>query len=160
MDRIAKDVGDIQARLTDHRPVVQGELRYFVAEFEEKRGFRESRLLENLDKTVVETTEQVVPKCVESMKEQLCEVFERLEAANHMAQRIQQRELEAQEIWSLNVSLCGSTHLRGVKCPVASHAPKAPTCRSLQKDTSRTGRSSSRSRRCSRSRWTRSTRRQ
>ncbi|XP_018596506.1 biogenesis of lysosome-related organelles complex 1 subunit 5 isoform X2 [Scleropages formosus] len=102
MDRIAKDVGDIQARLTDHRPVVQGELRYFVAEFEEKRGFRESRLLENLDKTVVETTEQVVPKCVESMKEQLCEVFERLEAANHMAQRIQQRELEAQE----------STHLQ------------------------------------------------
>ncbi|KAL4616854.1 biogenesis of lysosome-related organelles complex 1 subunit 5 isoform X2 [Arapaima gigas] len=102
MDKVAKDVGDIQARLTDHRPVVQGELRYFVAEFEEKRGHRESRLLENLSRTVVETTEQVVPKCAERLKEHLCEVITQLEAANHMAHRIQQRELDAQE----------STHLQ------------------------------------------------
>lgn len=28
------DVGDIQSRLIDHRPVIQGEIRYFVREFE------------------------------------------------------------------------------------------------------------------------------
>lgn len=28
------DVGDIQSRLLDHRPVVNAEIRYFVKEFE------------------------------------------------------------------------------------------------------------------------------
>jgi len=28
------DVGEIYSRLLDHRPVIQGEIRYFVKEFE------------------------------------------------------------------------------------------------------------------------------
>lgn len=38
------DVGDIQSRLLDHRPVVNAEIRYFVKEFEvlkEKKKLRE-----------------------------------------------------------------------------------------------------------------------
>ncbi|KAI1888984.1 hypothetical protein AGOR_G00174390 [Albula goreensis] len=97
MEKIAKDVGDVQSRLIDHRPVIQGEIRFFVREFEEKRGFRENRLLENLNKMVMETNEQAVPKCSDTMHEHLCEALTRLEAANHMAQRIQQRGLEAQQ---------------------------------------------------------------
>ncbi|XP_033494379.1 biogenesis of lysosome-related organelles complex 1 subunit 5 [Epinephelus lanceolatus] len=94
MDKIAKDVGDIQSRLLDHRPVVNAEIRYFVREFEEKRGHRESRLLENLNKVVPETNEQMLPADLGSM---LSDVVKRLEAANHMAERVQQRELEAQQ---------------------------------------------------------------
>ncbi|XP_036378077.1 biogenesis of lysosome-related organelles complex 1 subunit 5 [Megalops cyprinoides] len=97
MDKISKDVGDIQSRLIDHRPVIQGEIRFFVREFEEKRGFRENRLLDNINKMVMETNQQAVPKCSETMHNHLCEALTRLEAANHMAQRIQQRELEAQK---------------------------------------------------------------
>ncbi|KAL7373570.1 hypothetical protein ABVT39_009821 [Epinephelus coioides] len=89
MDKIAKDVGDIQSRLLDHRPVVNAEIRYF-----EKRGHRESRLLENLNKVVPETNEQMLPADLGSM---LSDVVKRLEAANHMAERVQQRELEAQQ---------------------------------------------------------------
>uniref|UniRef100_A0A452V4D7 Biogenesis of lysosome-related organelles complex 1 subunit 5 n=1 Tax=Ursus maritimus TaxID=29073 RepID=A0A452V4D7_URSMA len=33
---IIKDLGEIHSRLLDHRPVVRGETRYFVKEFEEK----------------------------------------------------------------------------------------------------------------------------
>ncbi|KAJ8413228.1 hypothetical protein AAFF_G00092240 [Aldrovandia affinis] len=105
MDKIAKDVGDIQSRLIDHRPIIQGEIRFFVREFEEKRGFRENRLLENLNKTVMETNEQAVPKCSQRMQEHLCEAVTRLEAANHMALRIQQRELEAQQSTRLQTSM-------------------------------------------------------
>nr|XP_015210279.1 PREDICTED: biogenesis of lysosome-related organelles complex 1 subunit 5 isoform X2 [Lepisosteus oculatus] len=97
MEKITKDVGDIQSRLLDHRPVVQGEIRYFVREFEEKRGFRESRLLENLNRMVAETQEQALPTCTQALQEDLRQVLARLEAANHMTQRIQQRELEAQQ---------------------------------------------------------------
>lgn len=105
MDKIAKDVGDIQSRLLDHRPVLQGEIRYFVREFEEKRAFRECRLLENLNKMATETNEQILPKCTESMQNNLCDILTRLEAANHMTQRIQQRELEAQNSPQLQVCL-------------------------------------------------------
>ncbi|MBN3305028.1 BL1S5 protein, partial [Amia calva] len=98
------DVGDVQSRLLDHRPVIQGEIRYFVREFEEKRGFRETRLLDNLNKMVVETNEQAIPKCAEAMHSHLCDALTRLEAANHMIQRIQQRELEAQQ--SSNLQAC------------------------------------------------------
>ncbi|XP_028820793.1 biogenesis of lysosome-related organelles complex 1 subunit 5 [Denticeps clupeoides] len=97
MEKILKDVGDVQSRLVDHRPVIQGEMRYFVREFEEKRGFRECRLLENLNKMVLEASEHVVPRCSVNMQDCLFEALTRLEAANHMAQRVQQRELEAQQ---------------------------------------------------------------
>ncbi|KAM3860375.1 biogenesis of lysosome-related organelles complex 1 subunit 5-like [Diretmus argenteus] len=105
MDRIAKDVGEIQSRLIDHRPVTQGEIRYFVREFEEKRGCRENRLLEKLNKMVVESNEQVLPKCSEYMQEHLCDVITRLEAANHMADRVHQRELEAHQVTTLELSM-------------------------------------------------------
>ncbi|KAK5850141.1 hypothetical protein PBY51_014416 [Eleginops maclovinus] len=102
MDKIAKDVGDIQSRLLDHRPVINAEIRYFVREFEEKRGHRESRLLENLNKIVTETNEQMLPTDLEGM---LSNVVKRLEAANHMAERVQQRELEAQQSTQLQGSM-------------------------------------------------------
>ncbi|KAK2815063.1 hypothetical protein Q7C36_023329 [Tachysurus vachellii] len=96
MDKIAHDVGDIQSRLLDHRPVLQGEIRYFVREFEEKRGFRDCRLLENLNKLVIETNEQVLPRCTKTMHGNLLDALSRLEAVTHMTQRIQERELETQ----------------------------------------------------------------
>ncbi|XP_077411117.1 biogenesis of lysosome-related organelles complex 1 subunit 5 isoform X1 [Vanacampus margaritifer] len=97
MDKIIKDVGDIQSRLLDHRPVINAEIRYFVREFEEKRAHRESRLLESLNKVVQEANEEVLPSDLEGMKQQLSNVIARLKAANHMAERVQQRELEAQQ---------------------------------------------------------------
>lgn len=105
MDKIIKDVGDIQSRLLDHRPVINAEIRYFVREFEEKRGHRESRLLENLNKMVVETNEQMVPSNLDDMKQQLSDVIKRLEAANHMAHRVQQRELETHQSNQLQANM-------------------------------------------------------
>ncbi|KAM9332030.1 biogenesis of lysosome-related organelles complex 1 subunit 5 [Pholidichthys leucotaenia] len=97
MDKIIKDVGDIQSRLFDHRPVINAEVRYFVREFEEKRGNRESRVLENLNKVVLESNKHMLPMNLDDVNQQLSDVLKRLGAANHMAERIQQRELEAQQ---------------------------------------------------------------
>ncbi|CAJ1082418.1 biogenesis of lysosome-related organelles complex 1 subunit 5 [Xyrichtys novacula] len=105
MDKIAQDVGDIQSRLLDHRPVINAEIRYFVREFEDKRGHRESRLLENLNKMVMETNEQTQPANLEAINQQLSDVAKRLEAANHMTERVQQRELEAQQSTQLQVNM-------------------------------------------------------
>lgn len=105
MDKVVKDVGDIQSRLLDHRPIINAETRYFVREFEEKRGHRESRLLDNLNKSVTETNEQLQNSSSEDIKQQLSDVIARLGAANHVAQRIQQREQAAQQGTQLQESM-------------------------------------------------------
>ncbi|XP_076017251.1 biogenesis of lysosome-related organelles complex 1 subunit 5 [Genypterus blacodes] len=110
MDKIFKDVGDIQSRLIDHRPVTQAEIHYFVREFEEKRGHREPRLLENIDKLVLETNDQMLPSYAEGINEQLSNIVARLEAANHMAERVHQRELSSHQSPQLQASM---EHLKG-----------------------------------------------
>ncbi|TFK09116.1 carboxyl-terminal PDZ ligand of neuronal nitric oxide synthase protein-like [Platysternon megacephalum] len=91
---IIKDIGEIHSRLLDHRPVIQGEIRYFIKEFEEKRGLREVRVLENLNTMIYETNDQTLPKCEQVMHGDLNEVLKRLQAANHRILRLQQREQE------------------------------------------------------------------
>ncbi|XP_043921355.1 biogenesis of lysosome-related organelles complex 1 subunit 5 [Protopterus annectens] len=98
MEKIVKDVGEIQSRLLDHRPVLQGELRYFVKEFEEKRGLREMRVLNNLQNMTVETNELILPKCLKIMQENLYEAWTTLVATNHMIQRIHQRGQKTQQL--------------------------------------------------------------
>ncbi|KAJ7415228.1 Biogenesis of lysosome-related organelles complex 1 subunit 5 [Willisornis vidua] len=95
---IIKDVGEIYSRLLDHRPVIQGEIRYFVKEFEEKRGLRELRVLENLKNTIFETSERVLPKCEQAMRDNLDETLKRLQAANHTIHRLQEKEHEAKKV--------------------------------------------------------------
>nr|XP_020652786.1 biogenesis of lysosome-related organelles complex 1 subunit 5 [Pogona vitticeps] len=91
---IAKDVGEIYSRILDHRAVIQGEIRYFIKEFEEKRGLRELRVLENLKNTVFEANAETLPKCEEVMHGNLNEALRRLHIANEMISRLQQREQE------------------------------------------------------------------
>ncbi|XP_073666406.1 biogenesis of lysosome-related organelles complex 1 subunit 5 isoform X8 [Tursiops truncatus] len=74
---IIKDLGEIHSRLLDHRPVIQGETRYFVKEFEEKRGLREMRVLENLKNMIHETNEHTLPACRETMHDSLNHVLQR-----------------------------------------------------------------------------------
>lgn len=100
---IIKDLGEIQSRLLDHRPVIQGETRYFVKEFEEKRGLREMRVLENLKNMILETNEQTLPKCRDTMEGSLKEVLQRLQAANDSVRRLQQREQEQRKTYSDHV---------------------------------------------------------
>nr|XP_013817655.1 PREDICTED: biogenesis of lysosome-related organelles complex 1 subunit 5 [Apteryx mantelli mantelli] len=92
------DIGEIHSRLLDHRPVIQGEIRYFVKEFEEKRGLRELRVLENLKNTIFETNEHILPKCEQAMHDNLNEAFKRLQAANDMIHRLQEKEREERKL--------------------------------------------------------------
>ncbi|NXI56769.1 BL1S5 protein, partial [Chloroceryle aenea] len=92
------DVGEIYSRLLDHRPVIQGEIRYFIKEFEEKRGLRELRVLENLKSTILATKEHVLPTCEQAMQDHLREACERLQAANARIHRLREREHEERKL--------------------------------------------------------------
>ncbi|KYO34684.1 biogenesis of lysosome-related organelles complex 1 subunit 5 isoform X2 [Alligator mississippiensis] len=95
---ILKDVGEIHSRLLDHRPVIQGEIRYFVKEFEEKRGLRELRVLESLKNMIYETNNQILPKCEQVMHDSLNEAFKRLQAASQRIHKLQEREQGEREV--------------------------------------------------------------
>ncbi|KAI5932286.1 biogenesis of lysosome-related organelles complex 1 subunit 5 [Manis javanica] len=95
---IIKDLGEIHSRLLDHRPVIQGETRYFVKEFEEKRGLREMRVIENLKNMIHEANEHTLPKCRETMQDNLSQVLRRLQAATDSVCSLQQREQERKKI--------------------------------------------------------------
>ncbi|KAJ1068355.1 PREDICTED: biogenesis of lysosome-related organelles complex 1 subunit 5 [Capra hircus] len=97
---IIRDLGEIHSRLLDHRPVIQGETRYFVKEFEEKRGLREMRVLENLKNMIRETNEHTLPTCRATMQDSLNQVLQRLQAATDTVCRLQQREQERKKIHS------------------------------------------------------------
>ncbi|KAM5156897.1 biogenesis of lysosome-related organelles complex 1 subunit 5 [Mantella aurantiaca] len=91
---IIKDVGEIHSRLLDHRPILHGETRYFIKEFEEKRGYRELRVLENVKNSISESNDPILPKCMATMQDQLGIVQKTLETANATICRVQQREQE------------------------------------------------------------------
>ncbi|KAM8966958.1 biogenesis of lysosome-related organelles complex 1 subunit 5 [Pelodytes ibericus] len=91
---IIKDVGEIHSRLLDHRPVIQGETRYFIKEFEEKRGYREMRVLGNVNTSISEANEQTLPQCTDLMQDQLGAALKKLETGNHTISRLQQSEQE------------------------------------------------------------------
>ncbi|XP_075069144.1 biogenesis of lysosome-related organelles complex 1 subunit 5 [Mixophyes fleayi] len=91
---IIKDVGEIHSRLLDHRPIIQGETRYFIKEFEEKRGHREIRVLENVKNSVSETNDPILPRCADVMQNKLGLVLETLETANQIIHRLHQQEQE------------------------------------------------------------------
>ncbi|XP_068092972.1 biogenesis of lysosome-related organelles complex 1 subunit 5-like isoform X2 [Hyperolius riggenbachi] len=87
-------VGEIHSRLLDHRPVIHGETRYFIKEFEEKRAYRELRVLENVKNSISEASDHILPKCTDSLQDQLGQMLKTLETANHTIRRLQQREQE------------------------------------------------------------------
>lgn len=97
---VVTDLGEIHSRLLDHRPVIQGETRYFVKELEEKRGLRELRVLENLRNMIHERNEHTLPKRRETMQDNLNQVLQRWQAATDSVCRLQEREKERKKIYN------------------------------------------------------------
>ncbi|XP_078396067.1 biogenesis of lysosome-related organelles complex 1 subunit 5 [Cetorhinus maximus] len=104
MERARRDLSEIHSRLFDHRPIIQAEIRYFIKEFEEKRGFREQRGLEAVNNLIMELNDQLLPKTQEAMCSDIPSVLARLQATNHIMNRIQQREQEADQNDQLQAS--------------------------------------------------------
>ncbi|XP_077990119.1 biogenesis of lysosome-related organelles complex 1 subunit 5-like [Glandiceps talaboti] len=92
VENIIKDTGQIHARLLDHRPILQGELKYFVKEFETKRNDREYDRLKKILNQMTDTNERFIPENVTLMEKQLPDLREQLTGANRMCSRILVKE--------------------------------------------------------------------
>ncbi|CAD6227519.1 GSCOCG00001202001-RA-CDS [Cotesia congregata] len=111
MASVIKDIGEIWSRLFDHRPFLQGELSYFVREFEEKRGDREVerlfKILEystELEQNQIDRAEQLGDCHLPSLKANadvaltMCErIIQRENKFNHDSKIAENRELRKEE---------------------------------------------------------------
>ncbi|XP_002741991.2 biogenesis of lysosome-related organelles complex 1 subunit 5-like [Saccoglossus kowalevskii] len=91
-ENVTKDAGGIYARLLDHRPIVQGELKYFVKEFEGKRNDREYDRIRKLFNEVTEANEKFIPDSIALMDKHLPDIKDKLSIANRMCSRMCVRE--------------------------------------------------------------------
>ncbi|KOC61362.1 Protein Muted [Habropoda laboriosa] len=92
MASIIKDTGEIWSRLFDHRPFIQGEVSFFLREFQDKRGDREVerlfKILEystDLKESQHDRTEQLGDCHLPSLKANV-------DVALSMCERVLQRE--------------------------------------------------------------------
>uniref|UniRef100_A0A8C4QE89 Biogenesis of lysosome-related organelles complex 1 subunit 5 n=1 Tax=Eptatretus burgeri TaxID=7764 RepID=A0A8C4QE89_EPTBU len=88
-------VGEIHSRLLDHKVFTQGHTRFFIKEFEEKRGWREEHQAEKLAQAVKEMSFTLVPD--KETTHNMAAVLSRLQAVNHMSSRILQCENSSDE---------------------------------------------------------------
>ncbi|CAG0893118.1 unnamed protein product [Darwinula stevensoni] len=80
--------GQVHSRLFDHRPFLNGEVRYFLHEFEEARGDRE---VENLFSILEETTDihgDQAGRLISLCESQVPSIKARLDVAVSMCQQI------------------------------------------------------------------------
>ncbi|XP_078584346.1 biogenesis of lysosome-related organelles complex 1 subunit 5-like [Branchiostoma floridae x Branchiostoma japonicum] len=88
---VVKDVGEIHARLLDHRPVVQGEIKCFIREFEGKRNHREEERLEAV-LGHAQQMGQTIPACTTLLEDNLAQVTANLRVATSMCEKISETE--------------------------------------------------------------------
>ncbi|XP_013775669.1 biogenesis of lysosome-related organelles complex 1 subunit 5-like isoform X2 [Limulus polyphemus] len=97
IDNVVKDIGEIYARLFDHRPFVQGEINFFLKEFEEKRNDREIEQLFEILENVTEIRETQLDKAQRQGDTNLCNLTGNLEVALRMCSKIVEREEETSD---------------------------------------------------------------
>ncbi|KAK2192338.1 hypothetical protein NP493_33g03009 [Ridgeia piscesae] len=91
-ERFLKDVGEIHSRLFDHRPVVRGEISYFLKEFEEKRNDRETVRLQKSLEYAKELSDILIPASVELLEGNTPELKAKVATACEMTSIILERE--------------------------------------------------------------------
>ncbi|KAL3208592.1 hypothetical protein MRX96_038997 [Rhipicephalus microplus] len=89
---LIEHITEIYSRLFDHKPFLQGEIKFFVKEFEEKRGDREVQKLFEMLEDVTEVRETQIDRACRASDQGLCSLAGNLEVALSMCHRILEAE--------------------------------------------------------------------
>ncbi|XP_033333017.1 biogenesis of lysosome-related organelles complex 1 subunit 5 isoform X2 [Megalopta genalis] len=92
MASIIKDTGEIWSRLFDHRPFIQGEITFFLREFQEKRGDREVERLFKILEYSTELKENQLDRTEQLGDCHLPSLKANVDVALSMCERVLQRE--------------------------------------------------------------------
>ncbi|KAF4527828.1 hypothetical protein B566_EDAN016312 [Ephemera danica] len=94
MAAVSKDVGEIWTRLFDHKPFLQGEVKFFLKEFEEKRGDREVERIFEILEHVTDIKETQIDRVKSLCDLQLPVLNSNLEVTLSMCESILEKEQE------------------------------------------------------------------
>ncbi|XP_053974091.1 biogenesis of lysosome-related organelles complex 1 subunit 5 [Hylaeus volcanicus] len=92
MAAIIKDTGEIWSRLFDHRPFTQGEISFFLREFQEKRGDREVERLFKILEYSTELKENELDRTEQLGDCHLPSLKANVDVALSMCEKVLQRE--------------------------------------------------------------------
>ncbi|XP_041361727.1 biogenesis of lysosome-related organelles complex 1 subunit 5-like [Gigantopelta aegis] len=91
-ESLFKDITVLHARLFDHRPIVQGHTNYFVKEFEERRGDRETfRLMKTLDG--LNTVSLMLPNLTAVLADCLTDIVQKVSSSTEICTKICDSEI-------------------------------------------------------------------
>lgn len=91
-EQILKDVIEVHSRLFDHRPILQGHMKAFVKEFEEKRGNRELERLQKTSNVVKDMKDVYVEETSQALDTYLANVHAKLKVAVEVCAKIEEKE--------------------------------------------------------------------
>ncbi|XP_076238859.1 biogenesis of lysosome-related organelles complex 1 subunit 5 [Calliopsis andreniformis] len=92
MASIVKDTGEIWSRLFDHRPFIQGEITFFLREFQERRGDREVERLFKILEYSTELKENQLDRTEQLGDCHLPSLKANVDVALSMCEKVLQRE--------------------------------------------------------------------
>ncbi|XP_063357612.1 biogenesis of lysosome-related organelles complex 1 subunit 5 isoform X2 [Cydia amplana] len=91
------EIGEVWARLFDHRPFLNGEIKFMLKEFEEKRGDREVENLFFILEKVTDIKDSQVDKIKKGSEAALPVLSEKLNQALQLCEAVEADYLEVQK---------------------------------------------------------------
>ncbi|KAL4219359.1 synaptic vesicle cytoskeletal transport [Mactra antiquata] len=91
-EQIVRDLLEVNSRLFDHRPILQGHIRAFVKEFEEKRGDREVARLDKVKVLLTDMKDKYIPETQSGLDTFLTNIEAKVRVALEVCKKIEEKE--------------------------------------------------------------------
>ncbi|CAH2050157.1 unnamed protein product, partial [Iphiclides podalirius] len=98
MSELSREIGEIWSRLFDHRPFLNGEIKFMLKEFEEKRGDREVENLFSILENLTDIKDTQVEKICKNGKTTLPILSEKLEQSLQLCEEIEKEYSEIKKV--------------------------------------------------------------
>ncbi|XP_013194667.2 biogenesis of lysosome-related organelles complex 1 subunit 5 [Amyelois transitella] len=98
MTELSREIGEVWSRLFDHRPFLNGEIKFMLKEFEEKRGDREVENLFSILEKLTEVKDNQVDKIKKVGEAALPLLNEKLEQALQLCEEVERESIEIQKV--------------------------------------------------------------
>ncbi|CAB3240349.1 unnamed protein product [Arctia plantaginis] len=98
MTELSREIGEIWSRLFDHRPFLNGEIKFMLKEFEEKRGDREVENLFAILEKLTDIKDSQVEKIKKSGEAGLPILAEKLEQALQLCEEVEKGYLDHHQV--------------------------------------------------------------
>ncbi|XP_023947389.2 biogenesis of lysosome-related organelles complex 1 subunit 5 isoform X1 [Bicyclus anynana] len=98
MTELSREISEVWSRLFDHRPFLNGEIKFMLKEFEEKRGDREVENLFAILENLTDIKDTQVEKITKSSVAVFPVLLEKLDQAVKLSEEVEKDYLELQKI--------------------------------------------------------------